>query len=74
MNMSIREMVNDVDEYGDGTTGAISDDGNAANDSDLGNAQVLVTTAVNVPVAGQTTLTSEGRSGDARRKTRTIME
>lgn len=74
MNMSIREMINDVDEDGDGTTGTISDDGNAANDPDLGNAQVVVTSAVDVPAVGQVTLTSEGRSGDARRTTRTILE
>ncbi|MHC4216879.1 MAG: hypothetical protein ACYSU7_00330 [Planctomycetota bacterium] len=74
VNMSIRELMNDADEDGDGATGTISDDSNDANDPTLGNAQFVVTAAADTPVAGQTTLTSEGRSGEARRKIEGVME
>jgi hypothetical protein len=74
VNMSIRELMNDADEDGDGTTGTISDDSNDANDPTLGNAQFVVTAAADTPAAGQTTLTSEGRSGEARRKVEGILE
>ena len=74
VNMSIRELMNDADEDGDGATGTISDDGNDPNDPTLGNAQFVVTAAADTPAAGQTTLTSEGRSGDARRKIEGVME
>ncbi len=71
MNMAIREMMNDADEDGDGGIGTISDDGNAANDPTFGQAQVLVTSAVAGP---QTTLTSQGRAGDARRHIAAVLE
>lgn len=71
MNMAIREMMNNTDEDGDGAIGTISDDGNAANDPTFGQAQVLVTSAVAGP---QTTLTSQGRAGEARRHVEAILE
>jgi hypothetical protein len=74
VNMSIRELMNDADEDGDGTTGTIPDDSNDANDPTLGNAQFVVTAAADTPAAGQTTLTSAGRSGEARRKIEGILE
>ena len=64
INMAFRELTYQRDEDGDGTIGTISDDSNDANDPTLGTAQFLVTDAV---VAGQTTLTSRGRSGATRR-------
>jgi hypothetical protein len=74
VNMSIRELMNDADEDGDGTTGTISDDSDDGTDPTLGNARFVVTAAADTPVAGQTTLTSEGRSGEARRKIEGILE
>ncbi|MHC4128087.1 MAG: hypothetical protein ACYS1E_15180 [Planctomycetota bacterium] len=74
MNMSIREMMNDADEDGDGAIGTISDDSNDGNDPALGNAQFVVTAAADTPVVGQTTLTSAGRSGEARRQMESILE
>ena len=71
MNMAIREMMNDADEDGDGAIGTISDDGNAATDPTFGQAQVLVTSAVAGP---QTTLTSQGRAGEARRNVEAVLE
>ncbi len=64
MNMAIREMMIATDEDGDGAIGTISDDATPANDPTFGQAQVLVTSAVAGPI---TTLTSQGRAGDARR-------
>jgi hypothetical protein len=40
----------------------------------LGNAQFVVTAAADTPAVGQTTLTSEGRSGEARRRIEGVME
>ncbi len=74
VNMSIRELMLPADEDGDGTTGTISDDGDNGNDPTLGNAQFRVTMSVDDPVAGQTTLISEGRSGQAVRKMTAIVE
>lgn len=71
MNMAIREMMIDTDEDGDGTIGTISDDATPANDPTLGQAQVFVTLAVAGP---QTTLTSQGRAGDARRHIAAVLE
>ncbi len=70
LNMAIREFVKDADEDGDTKIGGISDDGNAANDPTLGNAQVFVTATT---AGSETTLTSEGRSGDATRTARAIV-
>ncbi len=74
INMSIREMMNDADEDGDGAVGTISDDSNDGNDPTLGNAQFVVTAAADTPLTGQTTLTSSGRSGEARRQMESILE
>ncbi len=71
MNMAIREMMNSTDEDGDGAIGTISDDATPANDPTFGQAQVLVTAAVAGP---QTTLTSQGRAGDARRNVEAVLE
>ncbi len=74
VNMSIREMIGFTDEDGDGTVGSISDDGDSDNDPAIGNARFIVTISVDVPVVGQTTLISTGRSGQARRTMTTILE
>ena len=71
MNMAIRELMNNADEDGDGAIGTISDEATPANDPTFGQAQVLVTSAVAGP---QTTLTSQGRAGDARRHIAAILE
>jgi hypothetical protein len=69
VNMSIREMMNDADEDGDAGIedgiGTISHDNDDGTDPTLGNARFVVT---KVKVGNVTTLTSEGRCGDARRK------
>jgi hypothetical protein len=74
MNMSIREMMYDLDEDGDGAVGTISDDSDDGTDPGVGNARFVVTAAADTPAAGQTTLTSAGRSGEAQRKMETILE
>ena len=74
LNMSIRELMLPADDDGDGTIGTISDDGDNGNDPTLGNAQFMVTMATDVPVVGQSTLTSEGRSGGALRKMTAVVE
>ena len=73
VNMSIREQMYAADEDGDGTVGTISDDSNDANDPTLGGANFVVTAAPNTPVVGQTTVTSEGRSGVARRSLEAVL-
>lgn len=70
INMAIREIIEGADEDGDTKIGGISDDGNAANDPTLGNAQVFV---IAVTVGADTTLTSEGRSGETKRTARAIV-
>ncbi|MHC4716245.1 MAG: hypothetical protein ACYS5V_04690 [Planctomycetota bacterium] len=74
MNMSIREMMYDLDEDGDGAVGTISDDSDDGTDPDVGNARFVVTAATDTPAAGQTTITSAGRSGEARRTIDSILE
>ena len=74
VNMSIREMMYDVDEDGDGTAGTISDDSDDGTDPAVGNARFVVTAAADTPVAGQTTFTSSGRSGEALRKMESVLE
>ncbi|MHC4101604.1 MAG: hypothetical protein ACYS15_08185 [Planctomycetota bacterium] len=69
VNMSIREMMNDADEDGDVVgpgdgIGTISHDEDDGTDPTLGNARFVVTKN---KVGNVTTLTSEGRSGEARR-------
>ena len=71
MNMAIREMMVNADEDGDGAIGTISDDATPANDPTFGEAQVVVTAAVAGPT---TTLTSKGRSGQARREIEASLE
>ena len=64
VNMSIRELMVPGDEDGDGFTGSISDENptyDPDNDPTLGNASFYVS------ATGNTILTSEGRSGEARR-------
>ncbi len=62
VNMSIRELMVPDDEDGDGFTGSISDENPNDFDTDptLGNARFYV-------AKSGTILTSEGRSGEARR-------
>jgi hypothetical protein len=67
-------MMYDADQDGDGTIGTISDDSDDGTDPSVGNAQFVVTADADTPVAGQTTLTSAGRSGEARRQMKTILE
>ena len=74
VNMSIRELMLPADDDSDGTIGTISDDGDNGNDPTLGNAQFRVTIEVDVPVVGQSTLTSQGRSGGALRKMTAVVE
>lgn len=74
VNMSIREMMENADEDGDGTIGSVSDDGNGSNDPNLNSAKLSVTISPDDPFPGQTTLTSEGRCGEAVRKMLTILE
>jgi len=74
VNMSIREMMYDVDEDGDGTAGTISDDGDDGTDPAVGNARFVVTAAADTPAAGQTTFTASGRSGEARREMEAVLE
>jgi hypothetical protein len=81
MNMAIRELIADDDEDSDTGIGTISaddpvDDGNDPKPPDpvSGDAQVVVTATADTPSAGQTTLTSTGRSGEARREMETILE
>ncbi len=79
MNMSIRELMIPLDEDGDSDglwpfgIGTISDDDDPATDPPLGNAQFVVTAEANTPVAGRTTITSEGRSGEARRRMQAVL-
>ncbi len=79
MNMSIRELMIPADEDGDDDgswpfgIGTISDDTNDATDPTIGNAQFVVTAAADTPAVGQTTITSEGRSGNARRRMQAVL-
>lgn len=76
VNMSIRELINDRDEDGDGSIGGISDNmpPDDGNDPTIGNARFVVTKADDTPAVGETTLTSEGRCGEARRKMEAVLE
>ena len=67
INMSMREMFENDDEDGDGWVGGVSADSIPGNDPTLGNAQFFVSTSESSPQGPQTTMTSEGRSGQARR-------
>ena len=76
MNMAIRELMENLDEDVDGMVGTVSDDDPVDDDNDpvLGNAQVVVTALEDDPEQGQTRLTSQGRSGDARREMEAILK
>ena len=67
VNMAVRELMEDDDEDADGTIGTIAD-------VTLGNAAFVVVAAPDTPFVGQTTLTSQGRSGEARRQMSTVIE
>ena len=71
MNMAVREIMLSLDADADGFVGTVSDDGNAVNDPTLSSAQVNVTKSVS---GLQTTLTSQGRSGAARRKIQSVLQ
>lgn len=70
MNMAVRELMENVDEDGDGTIGTISDDGNDANDPAAGTARIVVTSSTS---GSETTLTAVGRSGQARRELQAVI-
>jgi len=74
VNMAVRELMEDSDEDVDGTIGTISDDTDDGTDPTLGNAAFVVVAAADTPFVGQTTLTSQGRSGEARRQMSTVIE
>lgn len=65
INMSVREVMQSLDEDGDGKIGGISNDGNANNDPLIGLARVTVTSAAS---GSNTDLTASSRIGLARRK------
>ena len=67
MNMALRELIIDIDEDGDAVAGTISDDGDPGSDPNLGTARFSVISSYDV-VLEETTLTSTGRAGDARRE------
>ena len=73
-NMSIRELREEVNEDSDAATGAVSYDTPTylpANDPTFGPAKVYVKIEV---VGSQTTLTSEGRSGEALRRVEAVLD
>ncbi len=70
MNMAVREWIVNADEDGDGGTGTISNDSDDATDPDIGNGYVAVTTDGGSPE----TLSSTGRSGEAKRKIDVVAE
>ena len=74
MNMAIREVREEIDEDLDGLIGTVSNDSDDGTDPTFGNAAVVVTAAIDVPAAGQATLTSQGRSGDARRQMQGVVD
>ncbi len=71
MNMAIRELMLGADEDGDGSAGTISDDGDGAGDPALGSARLVVTASA---AGSQTTLSSTGRCGSARRRIDAVLE
>ncbi len=79
MNMAIRELMIPLDEDGDSDglwpfgIGTISDDDLPATDPTLGNARFVVTAEENTPDTGKTTITSEGRSGEAQRRMQAVL-
>lgn len=69
-NMAIREYMVMLDESGDGTVGTISNDGNAANDPELGRGRFFVSSAAS---GGLVTVTTRGRSGDCERRAEVVL-
>lgn len=63
--MAIREAWISTDEDGDGSIGGISDDGNAANNPQIGGATVSVSQSA---ASGVTSLVAVGRAERARRR------
>jgi len=74
VNMAVRELMEDADEDVDGTIGTISDDSDDGTDPTLGTAKFVVFAVEDTPLDGQTSLTSQGRSGEARRQMTTVIE
>jgi Tfp pilus assembly protein PilX len=70
MNMAIREVYQGVDEDGDGSIGTLSGDEDDSNDPTVGSASFHVTRMVS---GSDTTLTSAGRSGLARRSAEAVI-
>ncbi|MFM9996432.1 MAG: hypothetical protein ACKVU4_11610 [Phycisphaerales bacterium] len=66
-NMAVKELMDGVDRDGDGTIGAISDDGNTATDPVLGGTRLWATRADS---GGVTTITARAQNADAVRATR----
>jgi len=65
VNMAMREVILGADEDADGTIGTISNDGNSANDPQLGTSRVWVNQSM---VNGTTSIVATGTSGMAARK------
>ncbi len=80
VNMAVRELMIPADEDGDDDgawpfgIGTISDDSDDGTDPTLGTAKFVVLALEDTPLDGQTSLTSQGRSGLARRQMTTIIE
>ena len=80
VNMAVRELMEPADEDGDDDgawpfgIGTISDDSDPGTDPTLGTAAFVVIAEVDTPLDGQTSLTSQGRSGEARRQMTTVIE
>ncbi len=74
VNMAVRELMEPADEDLDGTIGTISDDSDDGTDPTLGTAKFVVFAVEDTPLDGQTSLTSQGRSGLARRQMMTVIE
>jgi Tfp pilus assembly protein PilX len=72
VNMAMRELMESSDEDGDGMAGTISDDTDDGTDPSLsGGARVVVTLSTS---GAETTLSSEGRAGEARRHAEAVLE
>ena len=80
INMAVRELMIPADEDGDDDgawpfgIGTISDDSDDGTDPTLGTAKFVVFAVEDTPLDGQTSLTSQGRSGLARRQMTTVIE
>ncbi len=74
VNMAVKELMGPTDEDLDGGIGTISDDSDDGTDPTLGTAAFVVVSIVDTPFVGQISLTSRGRSGEARRQMTTVIE